>query len=131
MYGALVASNSRLNTSLFWAPVWSDEQKGIDVDLGTDRLIVAIRTRNIENSNHYLRSFAIYSGIDGSAELVPAMDSSGAEVVFEIVEFSNDILNHALPIPIIARYVRLKIISFDGQTPALSWAVDGCALSPE
>ena len=123
-----VASSSRLNTDDAWFPSGDDEQKEIGVDFGENRLILGIRTRNYRHRAYYTRSFSIYTGIDGSAEPIPLMDSSGAVAVFEIDEYPTDIVNHPLPIPVIARYVRLKIRSFDGIQSAISWAVDGCSI---
>ena len=123
-----VASDSRLNTSVSWWPTEDDQQRSIYVDFGENRLILAIRTQNYANPNHYPRSFSVLTAIDGAFLMFPLMDSSGEVAVFEINGYPTDIVNHPLPIPVIARSVRLEIISFDGERPALSWAVDGCSV---
>ena len=131
VYGNSAASKSRLNIYGLWFPSIDDDQKRINVDFGENRLVLAIRTRTANNPIYNIKSFMIYTGIDGSAALNPVRDNTDAIVVFEIDENATVIVNHPLPIPVIARYVALEIILFDVERPGIRWAVDGCAVPTE
>ena len=124
------ASRSRLNLHGAWYPDVDDDQKRITVDFRENRLVLSIRTRILGDPNSNINSFVIYTGVDDLASLNPVRDSSDEVVVYDNVN-ATGIVNHPLPMPIIARYVGLQIVSFDGMYPGINWAIDGCAVPNE
>ena len=110
----------------FWRPGNRDNQF-IKADLGTLRIVYAIRTRRGLTEN-YVKQFTISTSLDGSTqwETIQSNDGGG-DLVFEGNTSDDSVVTNPFPEPLITRFVRLNVVAY-GEWPALRWAIDGCPI---
>ena len=126
------ASNSRITSYFGWAPSIgaAPTDHWIQVDLQVQRFVAAIVTKGLGDgsvSNEYVTSYKIAFSDDSIAWSF-VTDSRGESLVFTGNVNRHVVFRNALPEVVLARYVRLYVVSYEGY-PTLRWGVKGCPVA--
>ena len=90
-------------------------------DLGTNRMVVAIRT--LGGQDDFITQFMLTISSNGS-DWSDVADESGSTVIFEGNTVPSIMVSNPLPTPVETRFVKFTIIA--PVNGVLRWAIDGC-----
>ena len=110
----------------YWSTDYGDCEYGwIEVDLGVNRIVVAVRTRG--GYQYFVSRFSLAIKPDGGVwSGVGVVNPSDLPIVFDGNTDTINTVNNPLPTPVLARFVQLVVIECSGTEAELRWAIDGC-----
>ncbi|EDO41038.1 predicted protein, partial [Nematostella vectensis] len=123
------ASNARLHLHTnrgrvgAWSPSRSDKNPWLEIDVGRIAKVTGISTQGQQDANYWVTSYALQYSLDGSS--FTTFSVSRNPKIFEGNKDRSTVRSHALAMPILARYVRVRPMTWRGRI-AMRVEIFGC-----
>eukprot|EP00047_Mylnosiga_fluctuans_P006378 m.246577 g.246577 ORF g.246577 m.246577 type:complete len:618 (+) comp15083_c0_seq1:13-1866(+) len=121
----LAPSNARLHGHSGWRGAVGDKEPWLQVDMQRARLLLKVYVQGQGGSDSWMTSFKLLTSLDGVSWQTYGASAERVALVFPGNIDAEGVIEHALPVPVLTRFVRFCALSCHSDTAGMR--VELCA----